>query len=124
MAELLRAGNTMLNLACPICNNPIFRDKEGNVFCPVCNRPVKQINDKSKYESAQKLKASEFNQNNSELNNLNKVIISKINFISKKLEEEEQLNNIEKYFEVLQRSLDLLDKIAQFTKPNYSNLNQ
>ena len=49
MADLLRSGNTMLNMACPVCNNPLFRNKEGNTFCPTCNRNVVII-DNSVYQ--------------------------------------------------------------------------
>ena len=44
MAQLLRSGNTMLNQACPVCNNPIFRNKDGKVFCPICNRELMFVN--------------------------------------------------------------------------------
>ena len=40
MADLLRSGHTMLNLACPVCNNPLFRDKNNEIFCSVCKRKV------------------------------------------------------------------------------------
>lgn len=34
-AELLRQGATMLDMACPICNMPLFRLKNGDVVCPI-----------------------------------------------------------------------------------------
>ena len=40
MAELLRSGHTMLNLACPVCNNPLFRNKDNEILCPICNKRV------------------------------------------------------------------------------------
>ena len=33
-AELLRQGATMLDMACPICNMPLFRLKNGDIVCP------------------------------------------------------------------------------------------
>ena len=45
MANLLRTGYKMLNLSCPVCNNPIFKKKDGEMFCPICDRPV-ILNDK------------------------------------------------------------------------------
>jgi len=33
-AELLRQGATMLDIACPICNMPLFRLKNGDIVCP------------------------------------------------------------------------------------------
>jgi len=33
-AELLKQGAVMLEIACPICNFPLFRMKSGEVLCP------------------------------------------------------------------------------------------
>lgn len=38
MADLLRAGATMLGESCPTCNTPLFRLKSGEVVCPVHGR--------------------------------------------------------------------------------------
>ena len=40
MAQVLRGGAKMLDIACPICNNPIFKLKTGEKACVVCNRKV------------------------------------------------------------------------------------
>jgi UPF0148 protein len=38
MADLLRAGATMLAETCPICGLPLFRLKSGEVVCPIHGR--------------------------------------------------------------------------------------
>ncbi|HLI46311.1 MAG TPA: Sjogren's syndrome/scleroderma autoantigen 1 family protein [Geobacterales bacterium] len=38
MAELLKAGNTMLAESCPDCKVPLFKMKDGKIICPSCNR--------------------------------------------------------------------------------------
>ena len=38
MADLLRAGATMLRESCPTCNTPLFKLKSGEVVCPVHGR--------------------------------------------------------------------------------------
>ena len=38
MADLLRAGATMLAEACPICGLPLFRLRSGEVLCPIHGR--------------------------------------------------------------------------------------
>ncbi len=38
MADLLRAGATMLSERCPICGLPLFRLRSGEVICPVHGR--------------------------------------------------------------------------------------
>ncbi|MHA1749976.1 MAG: Sjogren's syndrome/scleroderma autoantigen 1 family protein [Promethearchaeota archaeon] len=40
MAHYLMSGAKMLDLACPICNNPIFQLKNGEKACVVCERKV------------------------------------------------------------------------------------
>jgi UPF0148 protein len=40
MAELLKAGNVMLNDFCPDCKVPLFKLKDGKIICPSCNRTV------------------------------------------------------------------------------------
>ncbi len=40
MAKALREGARMLDLACPVCNNPIFQAKSGEMVCVSCERKV------------------------------------------------------------------------------------
>lgn len=40
MAKALREGARMLDLACPVCNNPIFQAKSGEMMCVACERQV------------------------------------------------------------------------------------
>lgn len=40
MAKALREGARMLDLACPVCNNPIFQTKSGTRICVSCERMV------------------------------------------------------------------------------------
>ena len=123
MANLLRAGYTMLNISCPECNNPIFRNKEGALFCPTCKRKViiknnnfSQNNEKikkMKYED-KKVEINKENQTNFDLNLLKEVIIEKINWVAHKLKSETQIDLIERYMKLLLNFLDLLIKITNF----------
>ena len=38
MADMLRAGATMLSEVCPQCGSPLFKLKSGEVICPVHGR--------------------------------------------------------------------------------------
>ena len=118
MAELLRSGYTMLNIACPVCNNPIFRDKSGEKFCPSCNRKV-IFNDKTTIQNKEKTLSLDENaqSNKTEYNNnvfksLNDVIIKKIQWIAEKLNIETQLDLIEKYTQILSNFYDILKKFS------------
>ncbi|MCK4369819.1 MAG: hypothetical protein E3J52_07365 [Promethearchaeota archaeon] len=122
MADLLRSGNTMLNMACPVCNNPIFRNNEGVNFCPTCNREILVINNKTNQEiSTMKNKIQnnkqqkEFHQDrqNELVNLLEDVLFEKIEMITHKLRNESHLQLIENYTKILINCLDLLNKIPE-----------
>ena len=111
MADLLRSGHKMLNLSCPICNNPIFQNKDGVSFCAICNREVivaNNISDKNVEE-----KETILNKDTKQINIpsvLISVLTDKLNWISKKLEKETQLDIIEKYLKIICDLLNLLEK--------------
>ncbi len=39
-AEILLKGGTMLQIACPVCKDPVYKLKEGSMFCVTCDRVV------------------------------------------------------------------------------------
>lgn len=115
MADLLRTGHKMLNLSCPICNNPIFQNKDGVSFCAICNREVimaDTVSDKNIEE-----KETILDKNTKQLNIpsvLISVLTDKLNWITQKLEKENQLDIIEKYLKILFDLLNLLEKAKGF----------
>ena len=116
MADLLRSGYTMLNIACPVCNNPVFRNKEGEKFCPSCNRKVIIINDQIT-QNIEKREITPGNNRNDELisnkdviKSLNEVIPKKMQWIIEKLKTETQLDLIKNYTDILSKLYDLLNK--------------
>ncbi|MFX0035021.1 MAG: Sjogren's syndrome/scleroderma autoantigen 1 family protein [Candidatus Hermodarchaeota archaeon] len=117
MADLLRSGNTMLNLACPVCNNPIFRNKNGNTFCPTCNREV--IIEDNSYPQDNKIKKSKLKYNedqitkgqNEVLSLLKDVLLEKIQFITQKLRKETQISLIKTHINILTSCFDILNKL-------------
>ena len=117
MANLLRSGHKMLNLSCPVCNNPIFKKKNGEMFCPICDRPV-ILNDKLLNESIKSDKKLKNENNdlgrvfdNKTFINLKKIISLKIQEISEIIKTENQIVNIEAYLNLLQKLLDLYERI-------------
>jgi len=40
MADLLRQGSTLTELACPACSSPLFRLKNGDLWCEKCGKKV------------------------------------------------------------------------------------
>ena len=117
MADLLRMGYTMLNMACPVCNNPIFQNKSGDKFCPSCDRKVVVLNEKT----AQSYQ----NNNNSSKNNLSiktslseavytsleDVLSKKIQWIIEKLYLETDIELLGSYVDLISNFLNVLNKI-------------
>ncbi len=125
MADLLRMGNTMLNLACPVCNNPIFRNKSGDKFCPSCDRKVVVSNDKT----AQYYQKNNLNYENN-LNikpnfreaiytSLEDVISKKVQWIIEKLQVETDIELIRSYIDVISNFLSLLNSIPPTFKKGH-----
>ncbi len=124
MAELLKAGHSMLNQACPICNSPIFRNKEGELFCPSCNRKViivkdaKSFKEQSKIIKSQEKKIQE-NFNEKELGRdfieiytkLKRILVEKLEEISLKLEKETQISLLNEYLFTINKILKIIKKL-------------
>lgn len=110
MAELLRTGYTMLNLSCPVCNNPIFRDNDGNTLCAICNRSVEVIDNELEKSHRENEILKKPITNNMDLIDLKKIIKNKIIYLGQELEKEEKPEFIKIYFDLLSNAIDLLNK--------------
>jgi len=115
MAELLRSGYTMLNLACPICNNPLFRDKNNEIFCSICNKRVlikkNDISLNNKIEVNSVVNKKLITDNQKKINSLKEILEEKVDWISQKLKDETQIDLIESYLRVLTKIYKLLKKL-------------
>ncbi len=114
MAELLRSGYTMLNLACPECNNPLFRNKSKEIFCPICNKKViikknKNLDDTSSINIEKNINIEKKFVN---IYSIKEIVIEKIEWAAHKLNNETQINLIEKYIQILSQLFDLLIKLT------------
>ena len=112
MADLLRSGYTMLNLACPECNNPLFRNKNNETLCPICNKKIvfkKDINSQS--SSARIENSLNDDKNNLDLSSLQEIIEEKITYIANILKDETQINLIERNLKILLQLFKLLKKL-------------
>ena len=110
MAELLRTGYTMLNLSCPVCNNPIFRDNEGNTMCAICNRSVEIIDNELEKSHRENEIPKKSLTKNMDLKDLKKIIKNKIIYLGQELEKEEKPEFIKIYLDLLSNAIDLLNK--------------
>ncbi|MBN1216422.1 MAG: hypothetical protein JXA99_13405 [Candidatus Lokiarchaeota archaeon] len=115
MAELLRLGYTMLNEACPKCNTPIFRNKNGEMICPSCNRKVvimkeniNSISDNTNIEKKQNLSS----YNNKILDSTYKILENKIYILLEKIEKENEITKIREYVGLLKELYEILKIIG------------
>lgn len=121
MADLLRSGYTMLNIACPVCNNPIFQNKDKKKFCPTCNREVLVVDNKASqiHEKIEKGSIQDdsgiIEDKNLTIPNfkpLKEVITKQIRFLTKKLNSESQIDLIERYTDLLSKLIEIWKKIS------------
>ena len=124
MAHLLRTGNSMLNHACPICNNPIFRKSDGLIFCPACNREViivDEIQGKNTNITKELIltdneenKKIDINKNNQQhINDVIEIINQKIYLLNQKMKSETQIDLIDKYSNILLKLFKILSNIRR-----------
>ncbi|MEM0285464.1 MAG: Sjogren's syndrome/scleroderma autoantigen 1 family protein [Sulfolobales archaeon] len=100
MSELLRSGAVMLDLACPICSAPLFRLRSGEIVCPT-HGAVRVVKTDSEAIEV---------QSQAVLDKLEAVATSRISNITEALHrvdsesgEEELLDQLERWLEVLER---------------------
>jgi uncharacterized Zn finger protein (UPF0148 family) len=120
MAALLKSGYTMLNLACPVCNNPVFRDKNGDTFCPICNRKVLLVNHElSDDKDKEHISIIQNNDSNEEVStttiyqNLKRVAIMKVKYFTDLLENEKDIEIVDKITHSLIQLITLISKINE-----------
>jgi uncharacterized Zn finger protein (UPF0148 family) len=52
MADLLRQGNTLTDLSCPVCASPLFRLKDGTLWCAKDEKKVIMVKEGEEPEKA------------------------------------------------------------------------
>jgi len=118
MADLLRSGNRMLNMACPVCNNPLFRKRSGETFCSICEKKIVIVKNKTDQESKtlkeniegfkiqEEINISSYKET---LTLLKNVIFEKIKWITQELKTETQVHLIKTYSEILSKFIIILN---------------
>jgi UPF0148 protein len=119
MADLLRKGYTMLNLACPICKNPIFKNRSGDMFCPKCDKPVifsEALNNLPTSKESETKKIIESNEPINDMETITflyNVVLEKINFLAKLFQNETEISRFDKYIELFEKFLKIILQIQR-----------
>jgi len=104
MADLLRQGLTLTELACPACASPLFRLKSGELWCAKCEKKVIVVKDEAEMAKITSAAA---------LENLENTLLAKIQEVQSKMQQETNLEELQKLGATLSGLLESLEKIRK-----------
>jgi UPF0148 protein len=107
MANLLRQGATLTDLACPACASPLFRLKDGTLWCAKDEKKVIVVKEEEVNETTNSDKA---------MDTLETTILSKVQDLQVKIQQTNDVGEIQKLSTALSELLDNLSKIKQLKK--------
>ena len=107
MANMLKQGATLTELACPVCASPLFRLKDGQLYCAQCEKRVIVIKEGETPEEA---------TSSLTLNTLEATLMSKIQEIQKRINEEKDIEQLQKLSDTLNMLLENLEKVRRTKK--------
>jgi len=108
MADLLRQGSTLTDLACPACSSPLFKLKSNDLWCAKCKKKVIVIK-----QGEEATKATE----SIVLDNLEATLLAKIQEIQNKMQHTENIEELQKLGTTLSDLLENLEKIKKVKRP-------
>jgi UPF0148 protein len=107
MADLLRQGSTLTDLACPACSSPLFKLKSGDFWCAKCEKKVivvKEGEEPSKITSPMVL------------DTLEATLLEKAQVIQNKIQHTENVEELQKLSSTLSELLENLEKIKKIKR--------
>jgi UPF0148 protein len=107
MANLLKQGATLTELACPACASPLFRLKDGQLYCAQCEKRVVVLKEGETPEQATSALT---------MSRLEATLMSKIQGIQKGIEEEKDPEQLQKLGDTLNTLLENLEKVRRTKK--------
>jgi UPF0148 protein len=110
MADLLRTGATLTDLACPQCSSPLFRLKDGTLWCGKDEKKVILV--KEGEEKAEEAKAT----SNATMDKLEATLMTKVQDLQAKIEKTDDVEEIGKLTTAISELLNSLEKIKRMKK--------
>jgi UPF0148 protein len=107
MVDLLRQGSTLTDLACPACASPLFRLRSGSLWCARCKKRVIVVREG---EEPPKVTSHVV------LDKLEATILVKVQEIQKKMEKENNVEELQKLGILLSGLLENLEKTRKTKK--------
>jgi len=106
MADLLRQGDTLTDLSCPACASPLFRLKDGTLWCAKCEKKVIVVKEGEETEKAA----------NVAMDKLEATLLAKVQEIQGKIQQTENMEELQKLSTALSELLNNLEKIKKMKK--------
>jgi UPF0148 protein len=107
MADLLRQGYTLTELACPACSSPLFRLRNGDLWCGKCEKKVIVVKEGEEPPKAERSVAYD---------DLETTLLTKVQAIQGKIEHEENPEELQKLNTVLSGLLENLERIRKIKR--------
>jgi UPF0148 protein len=106
MADLLRQGTTLTELACPACFSPLFRLKDGTLWCAKCEKKVIVVKEGEEAENAA----------GAAMDKLEATLLAKVQEIQGKIQQTDSVDELQKLSAALSELLSNLEKIKKMKK--------
>jgi UPF0148 protein len=106
MADLLRQGATLTDLTCPACASPLFRLKDGTLWCANDEKKVIVIKEGKEPEKTA----------NTAYDKLEATLLAKVQDIQNKIQQTENVEELQKLSTALSELLSNLEKIQKMKK--------
>lgn len=112
IADALRAGGTLLNKACPVCDSPLIKIKD-RVYCKVCEKEVIIYQDEKELpaEIRKEIKKKVSSPANEADTPMEKTLKAKIEKLRLQLEESDDPDEIIKLTETIDKLISSLKKM-------------
>jgi len=105
MADLLRQGATLTDLACPNCASPLFRLKDGTLWCGKDEKKVIFVKEGEQTPQA-----------NPAMDTLEFTLNKKVQDIQQKIQNTDNVDELAKLTTALGQLLDSLEKVKRMKK--------
>jgi uncharacterized Zn finger protein (UPF0148 family) len=106
MADLLRQGATLTELACPACASPLLRFKDQELWCAKCQKRVIVVKEGEEAKLASTMT----------LDTLEATLLAKVQEIQNRMQREQNPEELQKLGTALSGLLDNLEKARKAKK--------